>query len=99
MLIYFFFQRYFTCFDKNRDELLAAYHRKAIFSLSLNVNSRATQNLHKFGEYFKDSRNLVHVPSKGRNSPKYLILNLTRYIYKILFKKNLSNCCILEILT
>ena len=48
-----------------RDELLGAYHSKAIFSLSLNVNSPATKQLFKFGTYFKESRNLKHIFDSG----------------------------------
>jgi hypothetical protein len=59
---------YFECYDKDRNHLLAAYHPKALFSISLNVNSQAAAASAtpyyscKFGgEYFKESRNLVHV--------------------------------------
>jgi hypothetical protein len=51
------------CYDQNREGLLEAYHPKATFSLSLNVNSQAASSHHstKFGNYFKDSRNLKYV--------------------------------------
>lgn len=62
----FIYFRYFTCFDQNREELLAAYHRKAIFSISINSNSKAAQTGPKFGEYFTSSRNLLHVTTTDK---------------------------------
>lgn len=63
-----FIIRYFTCFDKNRDELLAAYHPKAIFSISFNLKSQAVSSRKalRFGSYVKDSRNLVYVKNDGK---------------------------------
>ena len=62
-----FLQQYFTCFDKSREELLAAYHKKAIFSLNLNVRSEASPSAQpKFGDYFRESRNLKHVSGYDR---------------------------------
>ncbi|RNA43840.1 Nuclear RNA export factor 1 [Brachionus plicatilis] len=60
-LIVNFLQQYFNCYDSNREELLAAYHKSALFSLSLNVNSQASFSNQKFGSYFKDSRNQIYV--------------------------------------
>lgn len=60
-LIVNFLTQYFICYDSNREELLAAYHKSALFSISLNVNRQATYQPHKFGSYFKDSRNLIYV--------------------------------------
>lgn len=53
------------CYDSNRQELLAAYHKNALFSLSLNVNSQSAQQTTKFGSYFKESRNLLYVSGQG----------------------------------
>jgi len=65
------------CYDKNREGLLEAYHPKATFSLSLNVNSQAasTHQSAKFGSYFKDSRNLKYVMGAEK-------------LYKILYRTN-----------
>jgi len=57
-----FSQQYFSCFDKNRDELLAAYHPNALYSVSLNLKSQAAVKSAKFDDsYFRDSRNLLFV--------------------------------------
>ena len=57
-----FTQQYFTCFDKNRDELLAAYHSNAFYSVSLNLNKKISIKAPKFDDYFfRDSRNLLYV--------------------------------------
>lgn len=66
-LVVKFMQQYFTCFDKSRDELLAAYHPKALFSISFNLKSQATsRKTSRFGSYVRDSRNLVYVKSDER---------------------------------
>lgn len=57
-----FSQQYFTCFDKSRDELLAAYHPNALYSVSLILKSNATVKGAKFDDcFFRDSRNLLFV--------------------------------------
>ena len=71
-----FFRRYFDCYDKKRDDLVYAYHTKALFSLSLNVNSPATVQSAKFGSYFKESRNMKHVHGNGNNSTRNFYSNL-----------------------
>ena len=74
--------RYFTCFDKYREELLAAYHKKAIFSLAVNSNSRATVRNATFGEYFRDSRNLSYVPTAGKHKKtKYKLRFNTKQLF------------------
>lgn len=68
-LIVKFMQQYFTCFDKNRDELLAAYHAKALFSASFILKSQAISTRNRparFGSYVKDSRNLQFVQNEDR---------------------------------
>jgi nuclear RNA export factor len=65
-LIVSFLKSYFTCFDTNRNDLLAAYHSNATFSLSLNVNSKAAHNS-KFGSFFKGSRNLKYLTTAQRH--------------------------------
>ena len=68
-----------------RDELLGAYHSKAVFSISLNVNSQATKQSHKFGEYYKESRNLKYIFDAGSF---YLTIKLNQKKLKINFLKN-----------
>jgi len=77
LLIYFFNKtRYFACYDQNRDQLLAAYHPKALYSISLNLNSDAAVKSAKFDDNsFRDSRNLKKVNDKGK-----LTFMKTRYI-------------------
>lgn len=66
-LIVNFMQQYFTCFDKNRDELLAAYHSKALFSISFNLKSASTnRRATRYGSYVRDSRNLLYVQNEER---------------------------------
>ena len=56
------------CYDANREELLAAYHKNALLSLSINANSEASFNTHynKFSPYFRESRNLIYVTGAGK---------------------------------
>lgn len=68
-LIVKFMQQYFSCFDKNRDELLGAYHARALYSISFNLKSPAIsrkQGNLRFGTYVKDSRNLNFVVNEER---------------------------------
>ncbi len=67
-LVVAFMQQYFTCYDKNRDELLAAYHSKAIYSVSFNLKSVASINKRaaRFGSYVRESRNLQYVKSEEK---------------------------------
>lgn len=61
-----FVEKYLICFDTNRDSLLEAYHPKAIFSFSINVNNNASfKNNYRSNyrrEQIKESRNLNHIP-------------------------------------
>jgi hypothetical protein len=55
---------------------LAAYHPKALYSISLNLNSDAAVKSAKFDDNsFRDSRNLKKVNDKGK-----LTFMKTRYI-------------------
>lgn len=67
-LVVAFMQQYFTCYDKNRDELLAAYHSKALYSISFNLKSNASTNKRaaRFGSYVRESRNLNYVKNEDR---------------------------------
>ncbi|CAF0983354.1 unnamed protein product [Brachionus calyciflorus] len=65
-LIVNFLQQYFMCYDTNREGLLQAYHKNALFSLSLNTTGQASYHGIKFGSYFKESRNLVFVTGNER---------------------------------
>lgn len=67
-LIVNFMQQYFTCFDKNRDELLAAYHANALFSMSFNLKSQCipSKRTVRFGPYVRESRNQLFVQDKTR---------------------------------
>lgn len=53
-----FLQDYFTCYDQNRDNLLAAYNPKVLFSLSVNTSNSGAYRVFKFDDYIKESRNL-----------------------------------------
>lgn len=77
-------------YDTNREELLAAYHKNALLSISLNVNSQASFNTHynKFGSYFKESRNLVYVTGNGMNWVN-LCKSFIKYIYLKKFRKKI----------
>lgn len=71
-LIVKFVQQYFTCFDKDRDQLLKAYHVKALFSISFNLRSPAISKRRglgsdvRFGTYVHESRNLQYVQDKSK---------------------------------
>lgn len=67
-LVVAFMQQYFTCFDKSRDELLAAYHSKAFYSISFNLKSNAatTKRAARFGSYVRESRNLQYIKNEER---------------------------------
>lgn len=81
------------CFDSKREELLAAYHKNSLFSLSLNVNSPATQVSAKFGSYFRDSRNLMHVVGNGiRIEINLKIFSCTNLNFFNFSKKESSKC-------
>jgi hypothetical protein len=62
-----FLRTYFSCYDTRRDELINAYHVKALYSFSVNVNSQAFGDKTRFRDsYFGDSRNLKHVPGNEK---------------------------------
>lgn len=58
-----FVNEYMNSYDSDRDKLLDAYQKKAIFSLSINVSPAAANRPFRFGEFIKDSRNLKKVLS------------------------------------
>lgn len=78
-LIVSFMQQYFTCFDKNREELLAAYHTNALFSMSFNLKSQAIpyKRTTRFGAYVRESRNQCFVQNEER-------------VYEMLQRSNIS---------
>lgn len=59
-LIVNYVQNYFTCFDTKREDLLAAYHPKCTFSLSINFgNNQAAYRTFRFDDFvMRENRNL-----------------------------------------
>lgn len=55
------FNSYISCFDTNRVGLEGAFHENALFSLSVNTNTSAAHDPHRFGDQITSSRNLKHV--------------------------------------
>ncbi|RNA24634.1 nuclear RNA export factor 1 isoform X2 [Brachionus plicatilis] len=52
-------QKYFSCYDCNREGLLSAYNSKVTFSLCLNMNSQRSYRSFRFEDaYYRDNRNL-----------------------------------------
>lgn len=72
-----FLRQYFSCYDTRRNELYHAYHVKALYSFSVNVNSQAVGDKTRFRDsYFVDSRNLKHVPGSEKQFKLLHIGNL-----------------------
>lgn len=62
-------QRYFECFDTNRDNLLGAYSDKCTFSLSINLSNAVVHRSFRFDDHlFKENRNL-----KKYNGIRFLV--------------------------
>ena len=64
-LIVTFLQQYFMCYDKNRNDLLAAYHPRCMFSMSINTRNQSGTSCAKFAINLKDSRNLKFASDQG----------------------------------
>jgi hypothetical protein len=69
-----FFYSYFTCYDTNRDSLLAAYNPKVLFSLSINVSNSGAHRVYKFDDYIKESRNLRRVFATDGKKKFFLLI-------------------------
>lgn len=61
-LIVTYIQKYFTCFDSNRESLLEAYHSKCTFSFAINLNNPEAHRSFKFDDFlYKENRNLKRI--------------------------------------
>ena len=78
---------------------MAAYHPKALYSISLNLNSDAAVKSAKFDDNsFRDSRNLKKVNDKGKLTFKIYENKIYHVIMIQINQKKFSECCTMVIL-